>query len=139
MPQYYFDLKDRNGTTVDEEGLTLRDLQAARNEAALALGVMARDAAITALDGVEQLEIEVRDDDTRALGRKSSRDGLADTGCRAGHECSCSPKVHSSYSSIVENGTFWRVKFVHLFARKNRLLTKDKSRCPNYQKGQGEL
>ena len=63
MPQYYFDLKDRNGTTVDEEGLTLRDLQAARNEAALALGVMARDAAITALDGVEQMEIEVRDDD----------------------------------------------------------------------------
>ncbi|MCC8956118.1 hypothetical protein H8B02_22605 [Bradyrhizobium sp. Pear77] len=64
MPHYYFDLKDRRGTTVDEEGVALRDLQAVQNEAALALGVMARDAVVTASgNGVEQMEIAVRDGD----------------------------------------------------------------------------
>ncbi|GIQ75526.1 hypothetical protein [Bradyrhizobium sp. RD5-C2] len=63
MAQYYFDLRDSRGTTIDEEGLALPDLQAVQNEAAQALGVMARDAALTALDGVEQMEIEVRDEE----------------------------------------------------------------------------
>lgn len=61
MAQYYFDQRDRSGTTVDEEGLALPDLQAVQNEAAQTLGVMARNAALTALDSVEQMEIEVRD------------------------------------------------------------------------------
>jgi hypothetical protein len=64
MPRYYFDLKDSTGTAVDEEGLDLRDLEAARSEAALSLGAMARDAVSTINgNGSDQMEIEVRDDD----------------------------------------------------------------------------
>ena len=64
MPRYYFDLKDSYGTAVDEEGLDLRDLEAARSEAALSLGAMARDAVSTINgNGSDQMEIEVRDDD----------------------------------------------------------------------------
>ena len=64
MPRYYFDLKDRNGTAVDEEGLDLRDLEAAQSEAALSLGGMARDAVVSAnQNGIEHMEIAVRDED----------------------------------------------------------------------------
>ncbi|WP_371852108.1 DUF6894 family protein [Bradyrhizobium brasilense] len=42
MPRYYFDLN--NGIVPDEEGLDLRDLDAAQDEAARSLGGMARDA-----------------------------------------------------------------------------------------------
>ena len=64
MPRYYFDLKDSTGTAVDEEGLDLRDLEAARSEAALSLGAMARDAVSTINgNGSDQMEIAVRDDD----------------------------------------------------------------------------
>ncbi|MCC8952909.1 hypothetical protein H8B02_05355 [Bradyrhizobium sp. Pear77] len=62
MPRYYFDLKDSKGIALDEEGLDLRDLVAAQNEAALSLGAMARDAVATA-SGADQMEIAVRDDD----------------------------------------------------------------------------
>ncbi|MTV13020.1 MULTISPECIES: hypothetical protein [Bradyrhizobium] len=61
MPRYYFDLKDGNGIVVDEEGMDLRDLEAAQNEAALSLAGMARDAVATA-HRAEQMEIGVRDD-----------------------------------------------------------------------------
>ena len=64
MPRYYFDLKDGNGTTPDEEGLDLRDLDAAQDEAARSLGGMAHDAVATLSgSGAEQMEIEVRHDD----------------------------------------------------------------------------
>ncbi|MGY4480074.1 DUF6894 family protein [Bradyrhizobium sp. USDA 3364] len=64
MPRYYFDLKDSTGTAVDEEGLDLRDLEAAQSEAALSLGGMARDAVSTVHgNGSDQMEIAVRDDD----------------------------------------------------------------------------
>jgi hypothetical protein len=64
MPRYYFDLKDSRGIFVDEEGLDLRDLEAAQKEAAQSLGGMARDAVATVNgSGAEQLEIAVRDDD----------------------------------------------------------------------------
>ncbi|QOZ28544.1 hypothetical protein [Bradyrhizobium sp. CCBAU 51753] len=64
MPRYYFDLKDRAGTAIDEEGVDLRDIEAAQDEAAHALGGMARDAAANAHgSGAEQMEIAVRDDD----------------------------------------------------------------------------
>ncbi|WP_420888200.1 DUF6894 family protein [Bradyrhizobium brasilense] len=42
MPRYYFDLN--TGIVPDEEGLDLRDLDAAQDEAARSLGGMARDA-----------------------------------------------------------------------------------------------
>ncbi|MBR0869007.1 hypothetical protein JQ633_01455 [Bradyrhizobium tropiciagri] len=62
MPRYYFDLRDRNGTATDEEGMDLRDLEAAQNEAARSLGGMARDAvASTNGNGTEHMEIAVRD------------------------------------------------------------------------------
>ncbi|GEC55983.1 hypothetical protein ABIF38_001739 [Bradyrhizobium japonicum] len=64
MPRYYFDLKDGSGTAVDEEGIDLRDVDAAQSEAAQSLGAMARDAAITTKGrGTDQMEIEVRDED----------------------------------------------------------------------------
>jgi hypothetical protein len=63
MPRYYFDLIDRTGIALDEEGSDLRDLDAAQNEAARALGRMALDAAPTPAGGEPQgMEIVVRDD-----------------------------------------------------------------------------
>ena len=64
MPRYYFDLTDRNGIAVDEEGIGLRDLAAAQDEAARALGDMTRDAARLHKGGAaEHMSIEVRDHD----------------------------------------------------------------------------
>ena len=63
MPRYYFDLNDSHGITVDEEGMELRDFEAAQNEAGRALGSMARDAASSVIrSGIEQMEIGVRDE-----------------------------------------------------------------------------
>jgi predicted regulator of Ras-like GTPase activity (Roadblock/LC7/MglB family) len=54
---------DRDGISIDEEGLNLRDLDAAQAEAARALGDMARDAARTFKGSkMQQMAIEVRDD-----------------------------------------------------------------------------
>ncbi|QOZ37874.1 hypothetical protein [Bradyrhizobium sp. CCBAU 53421] len=63
MPRYYFDLKDDNGVILDEEGLHLRDLEEAQNEAARSLGGMARDALANARGAADHMEIAVRDDD----------------------------------------------------------------------------
>ncbi|MGN8549545.1 DUF6894 family protein [Bradyrhizobium sp. 13971] len=64
MPRYYFDLKDGNGISIDEEGLDLRDLDAAQDEAARSLGGIARDAVATVSGGdAQRMEIEVRDND----------------------------------------------------------------------------
>lgn len=63
MPHYYFDLRDGEGIAVDEEGLTLRDLDAAQAEAARVLGDMARDAVRTCKDReIQRMVIEVRGD-----------------------------------------------------------------------------
>jgi len=63
MSRYYFDLRDHAGLFVDEEGMELSDAQAVQEEAARALGDMARDA-LRALEGalVQQMAIELRDD-----------------------------------------------------------------------------
>jgi hypothetical protein len=37
MKRYYFDLRDSEGLSVDEEGLELQDVQAVQEEAALSL------------------------------------------------------------------------------------------------------
>ncbi|MCK1545282.1 hypothetical protein IVB12_25915 [Bradyrhizobium sp. 179] len=48
MPRYYFDLRDENGTALDEEGLELSSPRAVQAEAAKSLGDMARDAILSA-------------------------------------------------------------------------------------------
>ena len=63
MPRYYFDMMDHNGLLADEEGLDLRDLDAAQEEAARSLSDMVRDATRTPTqDPIEQLGVEVRDE-----------------------------------------------------------------------------
>jgi hypothetical protein len=62
MPQYYFDLRDSTGVLIDEEGVELRDIDVARQEAARALADMAREA----LGGdtgqpAQHMTVEVRD------------------------------------------------------------------------------
>ncbi|MCK1683838.1 hypothetical protein IVA87_31760 [Bradyrhizobium sp. 147] len=63
MPRYYFDLRDENGTALDEEGLELSSPRAVQAEAAKSLGDMARDAILSAsLSGSRQtMAVEVRD------------------------------------------------------------------------------
>jgi uncharacterized protein DUF6894 len=62
MPRYYFDLRDSSGLWADEEGIELRNLRAAQDEAARSLGDMARDAVrhINA-ETVQEMALEVRD------------------------------------------------------------------------------
>ena len=65
MPRYYFDIRDGNGVSVDEEGIELRDMQAVQEEAARSLADMARDEVRSVKDPTKnrRLAIEVRDDD----------------------------------------------------------------------------
>jgi Domain of unknown function (DUF6894) len=60
MKRYFFDLRDSEGLTVDEEGLELQDVQAAREEAALSLADAAR--ACGSDSALNQMTIEVRTD-----------------------------------------------------------------------------
>jgi hypothetical protein len=66
MQRYYFDLRDGDGLTVDDEGMELQDLQTVQEEAARSLGDMARDAVGKSVDtqvgALTQMAIEVRDD-----------------------------------------------------------------------------
>jgi hypothetical protein len=63
MPRYYFDIMDHSGRLADEEGLDLRDLDAAQEEAARSLSDMVRDAARTpAQDPIQRMGVEVRDE-----------------------------------------------------------------------------
>jgi uncharacterized protein DUF6894 len=61
MPRYYFDLCDDTGLYPDEEGLELASIDAARQEAALTLADMLREAVH---DGraLRQMSVEVRND-----------------------------------------------------------------------------
>lgn len=60
MKRYYFDLKDGNDLSHDEEGMELPDVLSAQQEAAQTLADMARDAIRS--DGMgRQMAIEVRD------------------------------------------------------------------------------
>ncbi len=61
MPHYYFDIRDGQTLSVDEEGLTLANQRAAEIEAALSLADTAKDLVPSASSG--SLAIEVRDDD----------------------------------------------------------------------------
>jgi hypothetical protein len=44
MPRYYFDVREAGNLAVDEEGIELRDIEAAHEAAARCLVDMARDA-----------------------------------------------------------------------------------------------
>jgi hypothetical protein len=62
MGRYYFDLRDNEGLTVDEEGLELQDIQAAQEEAARSLADAARDGLRKSDGALNQMTIEVRTD-----------------------------------------------------------------------------
>lgn len=62
MGRYYFDLRDSEGLAVDEEGLELKDIQAAGEEAALSLADVARDGLHRSGGSLNQLSVEVRTD-----------------------------------------------------------------------------
>ena len=61
MPHYYFDIRDGETLSVDEEGLTLANQRAAEVEAALSLADTVKDLAPSASNS--GLAIEVRDAD----------------------------------------------------------------------------
>jgi hypothetical protein len=60
VPRYYFDFRDGDACTFDDVGVDLEGIEAARDEAARALGEMARDV----LPGASRrvLGVEVRDE-----------------------------------------------------------------------------
>jgi hypothetical protein len=62
MGRYYFDLRDSEGLAVDEEGLELRDVQEAGEEAALSLADATRDNLYRGDGSFNQLSVEVRTD-----------------------------------------------------------------------------
>ena len=65
MPHYYLDLRDEDNLAVDEEGLELRDVAAAQEEATQSLAEMAGDAVRgPSCDGNRnhRMAIEVRDE-----------------------------------------------------------------------------
>jgi hypothetical protein len=62
MARYYFDIRDEDGTTPDDEGLELRNLQLVQDEAARSLADMARDA-VRMNASNQSMAIQVRDDE----------------------------------------------------------------------------
>ena len=73
MRRYYFDVIDECGVAVDDEGLELRDLRAAQEEAARSMADAARDAVIRQPAGaLAHMSIEVRDDDGPVMRVKFS-------------------------------------------------------------------
>ncbi|MHC2336806.1 DUF6894 family protein [Bradyrhizobium sp. USDA 4454] len=64
MPRYYFDFRDDEAASLDQEGIDLRNVMEAQEEAALALADFARDTladAVGAKSGRE-LSVSVRDE-----------------------------------------------------------------------------
>ena len=64
MQRCYFDVIDEHGVAIDDEGLVLRDMQAAEQEAARSMADAARDEVLRKSAGAPtQMSIQVRDDD----------------------------------------------------------------------------
>ena len=63
MPRFFFDIREGPRFTRDHEGLTLRDLDHAEREAAIAAAEIGRDA--LPRGDAEAIGIEVRDEDGR--------------------------------------------------------------------------
>ena len=59
MPRYFFDVRDGDGTFVDDLGVVLPDMETAKREARKALSDMVRDA--LRQDAAEALSIAIRD------------------------------------------------------------------------------
>jgi hypothetical protein len=72
MKRYYFDLRDGDAVSVDEEGLELPDIEAVKEEAARLLVDMAKDAVRgRRFDGFGRgVDVEVRDEDGLVLQAK---------------------------------------------------------------------
>lgn len=67
MTRYYFDLRDRDGFIIDDEGFELPDIEAVQKEAVLSLADHGRDAAAKTIGSLTDLAIEVRDDDGQVM------------------------------------------------------------------------
>jgi hypothetical protein len=66
--RYYFDVREGEDISPDDEGMELASLEAVQTEAARALTDMARDAVRKRVDGAgHQMTIDVRDDDGPVL------------------------------------------------------------------------
>jgi hypothetical protein len=64
MKRYFFDLRDGDAVAVDEEGIELRSIAAAQEEAACSLAQMAMErAADEVRNRAHRMAIEVRDSD----------------------------------------------------------------------------
>ena len=62
MRRYFFDLVDRGEVALDDEGIELPDVQAAQEEAALALAALAKEMRSNGPQaGLTELAIDVRD------------------------------------------------------------------------------
>ncbi|WP_376701148.1 DUF6894 family protein [Bradyrhizobium australiense] len=63
MPRYYFDIREGDDVTPDDEGLELTTIEAVQVEAAHSLADMMRDAVRTRRQGVgHRMAIEVRNE-----------------------------------------------------------------------------
>jgi hypothetical protein len=75
MNRYFFDLRDEHGVVADEQGILLPSLEAVQDEAARAIGDLARDEVrrIKAdASEARQLAVEVRDDTGAVMHAKFS-------------------------------------------------------------------
>jgi len=71
MKRYFFDLRDGDELTRDDEGLELSTTEAVQEEAARSLADMARDASRRPHNGAgHQMAVEVRDDTGPVLQAK---------------------------------------------------------------------
>ena len=71
MKRYFFDLRDNDELTRDDEGLELSTMEAVQEEAARSLADMARDASWRPHNGAgHRMAIEVRDDTGPVLQAK---------------------------------------------------------------------
>jgi hypothetical protein len=68
VARYYFDLREGDEVTRDEEGVNLPNLESVQEEAARALSEMARETVRQRPNGTEyRMSIEVRDDNGPVL------------------------------------------------------------------------
>ena len=68
MRRYYFDLRDGDAVSRDEEGIELPDIEAVQEEAVRALASMAMDRAEAGSGLARDLAIEVRDNNRPVMG-----------------------------------------------------------------------
>ena len=63
MPRYYFDVRDGESVSTDDEGIDLRTLESAWLEAALSAAELAKDTLPERLfHGDQQMTVDIRDE-----------------------------------------------------------------------------